>query len=114
MIEKFSKEELEQIIKEIGELGIQVKVNHKGNVINEEGEAVFGSRPYIGCNFRKPILKIADSLTNNFEKKNSKTYARKDVPEEINEKYREIVRGILNVMKPYYGSVMGFRPGRWE
>lgn len=115
MIERFSKEELEQIIQELNEIGMKVKVNYKGRVLSEEAGNVFGGSPYISTDIRKSILRIADLMTNNFEYpkpgepvKTTRTYARSTVPDEIAKEYRKIISGIFEVMKPHYG-MLGFR-----
>lgn len=117
MIEKFTEEELKQIILELKDYKHDIGQRRKGFVLSEEARNVLGGRPYITTDIRKSILTIADILTNNYERvptnnKNTVGYrdiGRKDIPEDKEKeiRYREIIKGILSVMKPDYG-VKGF------
>lgn len=114
MIEKFSKEELDQILKEVNELALAEKPNHKRRIVLEESSDVLGSRPFICSGLKSPIYAIADFITNNYERREVKgsnitrSYVQVLVPKEKENDYRKIVRGIIEVLKPYYG-MEGFR-----
>ena len=74
MIEKFSREEIEEIIRELKDEGYKFKPNLKGLVLNQEAEKVFKCRAYITEDIRKPILQLADWATDNYvNKENGKT-----------------------------------------
>lgn len=113
MIEKFSKEELEQIIKELQETGLTVKDNPKNRVITEEAVKVLGGRPFITSDIRKAINILADFVTDNYERKDCKNgkYQKRaltTISKEKEDDYRKVARGIFETLKPYYGEKDGF------
>ena len=106
MIEKYTEEELQTIIKELRAVGYDVKKTSKQMVMKEEAIKIFGGDPYVSHEIGGSIFKMADFVTNNYDCKNKNKTARKHIPGNIEEKYRAIVAGMLEVLKPYYG-----RPG---
>lgn len=109
MIEKFSDQELKQLIAELKEVGFEVKDNAKSYVVRQVAKEVFGGTPFICDEIRKGIFLITDFCTDNYERdKAGRNCSCKIVPESKSEEYREIIRGIFEAIKPHYGMI-GFR-----
>ena len=108
MIEQFTDKELKTIINELRVAGYDVRFSSKQLVMKEEAKKVFGGDPFVCHDIGGSIFKIADFVTENFDRKDRGKYARKYVPSEVEDTYREIVGKILTVIKPYYG-VTGFK-----
>ena len=106
MIEQFTYEQIKTIIKELKASGYEV--TSKQMIMKEEAVKVFGGNPFVSQNISGSIFKIADFITENFEKKEHNKVARRYIPGEIEETYRTIISGILKVLKPYYG-MLGLR-----
>lgn len=107
IIEQFTKEEINQIIKELKEAGHDIKPNLKGFVLNEEAEKLFKCKVYISETLRKPMLELADWATDNYEFNKQKKTRKKDVSESIDEEYRQIISGILQALSKKLGK-LGF------
>jgi len=107
MIEKYTDEELKTIIKELRAVGYEVKQTSKQLLMKEEAVKIFGGDPFITHEIGGSIFRIADFITNNYELKNKNKTARKHIPGNIEERYRSVVAGVLEVIKPYYG-ILGF------
>ena len=107
MIEKYTDEELQTIIKELRAVGYEVNKTSKQLLMKEEAVKIFGGSPFITHEIGGSIFRIADFVTNNYEMKNKNKTARKYIPGNIDKEYRSIVSRILEVIKPYYG-VLGF------
>lgn len=108
MIEKFTEKEINTIINELRVAGYDVKFSSKQLVMKEEAEKVFGGDPFVCHDIGGSIFKIADFITGNYDRKSGRNFARRHVPANIEEEYRQIINQILEVVKPYYGMV-GFR-----
>ena len=117
MIEKYSEEEIRQLIRELRDYGFEVKKNTKVSVLGEEASGVLGGHPFIHGKLAGAIYTIADFATNNYEKRPSRnggiprTFACKNVSDDRDQEYRRVIRGILETIKPHYG-VVGFRDHR--
>lgn len=113
MIEKFTEDELRQIVKEIKEQKVLVN-SDKAYVLRGLSEKVYGKRIFIGDDISSGIFGIADFLTDNYERRprmNTKVlsrFRRKSLPKGREEEYKKICEGILKVIEPYAGMV-GFR-----
>lgn len=107
ILDQFTKEEIDQIIKELKTEGRDIRPNLKGFVLNEEAEKLFKCKVYISQTLRKPILELADWATDNYEQKEKQKLRKKDVSENIDEEYREIIRGILQALSKHLGK-LGF------
>lgn len=108
MIETFTKEELKSIIEELKMIGYEVKRTTKQRVMQEEAVKAYGGEPFVCQDVGGSIFRIADFMTNNYERKNGRKCSRKYIPEEVDETYRSIISGILEVIRPYYGMWPGF------
>lgn len=106
MIEKFTPEEIQILIKELKEY--DVKNCTKTRLMKEEAVKVFGGDPFICGELGKCFYGIADFMTENYKQKGNRKYCRRDVPEEIEAEYRTIINGLLRIARPSYGS-LGFR-----
>ena len=107
MIEKYTDEELQTIIKELRAVGYEVKQTSKQLLMKEEAVKIFGGDPFVTHEIGGSIFRIADFITGNYDMKNKNKSARKHIPGNIEEKYRTIVSGMLKVIQPYYG-MLGF------
>lgn len=103
MIENMSQKDITALLKELGDAGYVVKGNEKASVLKSEAEKAFGCKVFMTQDIRKSITDLADRLTDNYEEKRKNTVRRSCVPLEIDEEYRKIVSGILEVMRPYFG-----------
>jgi len=103
MLENMSQKDIFALLKELGDAGYVVKGNEKSSVVKSEAEKVFGCKVFMAEVIRKSITDLADFLTNNYEEKRKNTIRRPFIPLGIDKEYREIVRGILEVMRPYFG-----------
>jgi len=103
MIENMSQKDITALLKELGDAGYVVKGNEKASVVKSEAEKAFGCKVFITHDIRKNITDLADRLTDNYEEKSKITVRRSCIPLEIDEEYRKIVSGILEVMRPYFG-----------
>lgn len=108
MLERLSKEEIDQLLSELKENGYNVTQMTKGIVSNQEASKIFGCNVFISGELKKAMYTIADYVTNNYEKKGKITRKRQFIPHEIEKEYRQIISGIINAIKPYYG-IVGFR-----
>ena len=109
MIEKFTEEELKEIIEDLKMVGYEVRKTTKQRIMKEESVKAFGGNPFICQEVAGSIFRIADVMTNNYERKNGRRCVRKHIPEEIDKTYRTILSGIMEVIRPYYGMWLGFR-----
>ena len=115
MLDKLSKDEINELIAELKASGYDVRENRKGAILEQEAEKLEMVDCYISQELKKSIHDIADWATNNKEEKKAKsggisrTYKKATVDASIEKEYREICNGILKVIQPYYGRV-GFCP----
>lgn len=107
MIEKYTDEELKIIINELRAVGYEVKQTTKQMLMKEEAVKILGGDPFVCHEIGGSIFKIADFITDNYDRTTSKRTARKHITGNIEERYRSIVAGVLEVIKPYYG-MLGF------
>lgn len=107
MIENMSQKDITALLKELGDAGYVVKGNEKASILKSEAEKAFGCKVFITQEIRKNITELADKLTDNFDEKAVNSVKRTYVPLAIDEEYRKIIRGILEVMRPYFG-IIGF------
>ena len=111
MLDKLSKDEINELIAELKASGYDVRENRKGAILKQEAEKLGMVDCYICQEIKKPILDIADWATNNKEDKASKnggpsrTYKRGTVDASIEEEYRGICSGMLKIIQPYYGRL---------
>lgn len=108
MIEKFTKEELSEIIMDLKEAGYDVASNSKGMILKEEAEKIGLVKPYIANDIKKSIYVLADFCTENKKKIGQREYRKGLIPEDKQAEYRNICSGILKVIQPYYGMI-GFQ-----
>ena len=114
MLDKLSKDEINELIAELKASGYDVRENRKGAILKQEAEKLGMVDCYVCQELRKSIFDIADWATNNKEEKASKngniprTYKKATVDASIEKEYRGICNGILKIIQPYYGRV-GFR-----
>lgn len=105
MIENMSQRDITLLLKELGDAGYVVKGNDKGSILKSEAEKAFGCKVFMTQDIRKSITDLADRLTNNYEENRKNMVKRACVPLNIDEDYKKIIRGILEVMRPYFGMV---------
>ena len=109
MIEKLSKEEIEQLIEELSEQGYDIKECDKSKILKQEAKNALNCEdPYICQDISSSIYLIADYLTDNYEKAGKTTRKKKTVSAEIMEDYRSIIRRLLIALAPFFGRI-GFR-----
>lgn len=121
MIEKYTKDEVKQIIEELKQNGYEIKENGngikengKGRILLQEAEAIGLHNLYIRNDLNTAIFTIADWVTDNYTKKTPKgegagrTYKKKTVSADKEEQYRKICKGILLLIADQYGRA-GFR-----
>ena len=108
MIDQFSPAELDVIVNELRECGYFTTYVHKKTIVGEVCKAAGLSD--LSKEISKPILLIADIVTENYEasnswckEKGSYTIQRKRnyVPLEIEAKYRNVVESLITAIKPY-------------
>ena len=105
MLERLSQEEIEQLLSELKDNGYNVTQMTKAVISNQEAKKIFGCNVFISGELKKAMYTIADKVTNNYEEKAKVTRKRQFVPQEIEKEYREIIRGIINAIKPYFGMI---------
>ena len=104
MAQNMNNQEIDQLIKKLEEAGYIVKGNDKATLFRSEAEKAFDCRVFVMQDLRSHILAIADFLTDNYEKKQRNVVKRSNVPVPLEDEYRKIVSGILEVMRPYFGK----------
>jgi len=111
MLDKLSKDEINELIAELKASGYDVRENRKGVILEQEAEKLGMIDCYVCQELRKSIFDIADWATNNKEEKEAKnggpsrTYKKTTVDASIEKEYRRICNGILKIVQPYYGRV---------
>lgn len=111
MLDKLSKDEINELIAELKASGYDVRENRKGAILKQEAEKLGMVDCYICQELRKSIFDIADWATNNKEKKAAKnggisrTYKKATVDASIEKEYRGICNDILKIIQPYYGRL---------
>ena len=106
MIEKLSKKEIEQLIKELSEQGYDIKERDKSKIMKQEAKnALNCEEPFICQDISNAIYLIADHLTDNYEKAGKITRKKKTVSAEIMEDYRSIIRRLLIALAPFFGRI---------
>ena len=103
MLENFTKEEIDNLIKELKTQGYTVRENTKNGIIKQEAEKLGMSKPFIMPEISKPIYALADWATENYQKSEKEVRKSKEIPLDKEDEYRSIVSGILAILKPYYG-----------
>ncbi len=104
MIENMTNSEIGSLVEELeknGYIGKQTKDCGKKILVDEEAEKI-GMRGLRYSTELYLIYELADIVTNNVTYTKSRTRRNSYIPKEIEPKYREIVKGILEVIKPYY------------
>jgi len=120
MLDKLSKDEINELISELKASGYDVRENRKGAILEQEAEKLGLVDCYICQELRKSIFDIADWATNNKEKKEAKngnisrTYKRATVDASIEKEYRRICNEILKTIQPYYGRLGFEQRGKQE
>lgn len=109
ILERLSKEEIDQLLNELKIKGYDVKEQDKSKILKQEAREVYGCEIYASDELCHAIYAIADSVTDNYEKKGRTTHKKKTVTADIIDEYRKIVRELLIVLKPYFGTVQGLR-----
>lgn len=114
MIEKFTNEEIAELLSDLEEYGYikGAKVEHvlKSTVLRNELDA-------LGCKYirseamRGHIFAIVDEVTNNYEKAEG-GYKRKRlqyIKDENVEEYTRVIKGIVKAIQPYYIKTGGVK-----
>ena len=115
MLENFSSDEIKKIVAELNEKGYVVKVNRKGELLEQESEALGMKDPFITKEVKDAIFALADWAADNYTKTPSKSggavrkLKNKGVGSDIEEEYRRVLRGILKTIKPHFNKKVGFR-----
>ena len=106
MIEKFTSEELDIIMKEMKAHGY-IKENTTKSFLLEKAKREADLIPYICPEIKKAMYDIADQVTNNYTIKKSKSngidrsFKNHFVPDEIQEKYSEVLLAMCKALMPY-------------
>ena len=98
---------------EIKQQGIEIKKTTKHSVMEEEAEKIFGGNPFVSSSISQHIFRIADYVTKNnthmiTQNGRPRNVINRGLPKGMEDNYRQIVNGILQTIKPYYGMI-GFR-----
>lgn len=106
MIERFSKEELEQIVKELKTAGYSIDNESKAYLFQRARHDA--EIPYVYEDIRRAIYDITDRLTDNYSERSCKAGAvrkmrNNHVPEDKKVMYSAILRDMLGALKPYIG-----------
>lgn len=107
MLDKLSQEERAVLIEELKACGYTVTISSKAAILRQELEKLGMVDCFIAQEVSRPIYLIADWATNNTEQKRCgngfRTEKKQTVDPDIENEYRTICKGILEVLKPYYG-----------
>ena len=106
MIENFTSDEIEQIIKDLKGNGYVVKDQQKRFIMSQEAEKLGISGIKIPKEARHAIYEIADWATDNKTKKttwkgSTWTCKNPNVDRKIEKEYRKVVSGLIKFIKPY-------------
>lgn len=117
MIEKFSQEEIKQLISELTETGMLKSTSHKAVILREESENLGYKNLFVQSDLSVNLYNIADYMTENYTKKETstgkvRTCKTSTVPKEKEQKYREVISALLLALKPYCG-ILGFRETKY-
>ena len=104
MIENMTEKEIHSLVEELKASGYIGKNGDKKLAIIKDEAKKLGMVNFGYNELHKPLYEIADIVTNNFtEKGETRRKCRNGiVAKDIEPKYREIVSGVLKVVKPYY------------
>lgn len=111
MLEKYTNEELKDLIKELKKRGYDIKENRKGEILDQEAEKLGMPNSFISLDVSNHIYALADWATDNYIIKNPKKggparcYRTQTIPADIEKEYRQILSVILTALKPYYGKL---------
>lgn len=111
MIEKFTSDELNIIRKEMIAHGY-ISVNTTKAYLLEQAKKRVGIIPYISPEVKKGMYDIADNITNNYTIRKSKSCGvdrnckNHHVPDEIQEKYLEVLMELCKALKPYINKYL--------
>lgn len=108
ILDKLSKEELDQLLDELRIKGYDVKEQDKSKILKQEAIEIFNCEVYFADELSHSIYAIADFVTDNYEKKGRVYRKKKTITADNIEDYRKAIRSILETLKPYFG-MPGFR-----
>ena len=108
IIDMLSKEELDQLLKELKVKGYDVKEQDKSKILKQEAIEIFKCEVYFSDELSHSIYSIADFVTDNYEKNGRSYRKKKTITTDIVDDYRKAIRSILEVLKPYFG-MSGYR-----
>ena len=113
MIEQFTDEELKIIIKELNIRKSDAVQGSRNSIILKAAQELDMGDMFMCTDLRDGFYKLVDFLTENKTRTTTCSGKPRDVrnnivPTEKREEYKELVKQLLTVMKPYYG-MLGFR-----